>query len=396
METLCFERHYVKRFARYKEFCNERVETVLDEFLNRFCSDWLEEEFIVQAGADRYERSGARLDWRNGHYQRSLTTSRGIFRLRVPRGCAKNYRFSLFEQYKRHSASFEALLTESILLGHSTRKAKRFFEGLLGQAAPSHSLALRLLKRFDHELDAWKRRSLRDGAMILILDAVYLKGFLPYLKSAKPVLCAWAIWPDGHEELLDFEAAQGESLRAWSAFCQRLHGRGLKNVRLAVSDDNDALRECMALFWPKALSQACIFHLLQNLTKGLKGIKVKRKVLREASWLFEAASAEEFYRWAKIFLESWEGKIPKKVLKKFSAAWPDAIRYYQLPKVYWAAARTTNRLERLFKELKRRTKAFTRFQNPNSGARWLYALLVKQQPMSGTRLKALLKSQQHS
>jgi transposase-like protein len=378
METLCFEGNYIKRFARVKEFCNEKVEFVLDEFLGQFCNLWLEEEYTLQSGAEWHQRTPQRQDDRGGHYSRKIITGRGVIHLRVPRGEKGKYSYSLFKRFKRKTVDFEAIVIEALLKGHSSRKASSFFAKLFGQSTLSHQTALSSLRKFDFELEVWKSRPLRDNAIILVLDAVWLKGVIPYLKEAKPVLFAYAIYPDGSEEVLDFELTRGESGNAWMSFSQRLEQRGLKNIKLIVHDDLEAITQAISFVWPKSLDQACIFHVMQNFTKKLKGCPDKRLILDYASWLYEAQSEEEFYLWAQKFKRHWNKYRYHPAFKYLFYKLVDTIRYFELPKEFWPAAKTTNRLESLFGELKRRINVFRRFPNTGSCKRWLYALLVEQ------------------
>jgi transposase-like protein len=377
MEQLCFEGNYTKRFARVKEFCNEKVEFVLDRFLGQFCNLWLEEEYTLQSGAQWHQRTPARQDNRGGHYPRKIITGRGVIHLRVPRGEKGQYSYSLFKRFKRRTVDFENIVIESLLKGHSSRKASLFFAKLFGQDTLSHQTALSSLRKFDFELTAWKKKPLRDNVLILVLDAVWLKGVIPYLKEAKPVLFAYGIYPDGTEEVLDFELTRGESSNAWNSFCQRLEQRGLHNVRLIVHDDLEAINQAISFVWPKALNQACIFHLMQNFTKKLKGCLDKRLILDYTSWLYEAQSEEEFYLWAQRFKKRWHKYQYHPAFKYLFSKLIDTIRYFELPKEFWPAAKTSNRLESLFGELKRRINVFRRFPNTNSCKRWLYALLTE-------------------
>lgn len=377
METLCFTGNYIKRFARVKEFSNEAVEVVLDEFLKQFCNGWLEEEYAIQSGAEWYQRTPHRIDRRSGHYTRTIVTSRGVIDLKVPRGEKGKYSYTLFERFKRKTENFEQIVIDSLLKGHSSRKASAFFAKLFGRHTISHQAALQTLRRFDYALSQWKKRPIRDNALILVLDAVCLKGVIPYLRTAKPVLFAYAVYPDGEEEVLDFELAQGESTNAWSKLCQKLEQRGLHNVRLIVRDDSDAIGNAISLCWPNALDQQCIFHVLKNFCKKLKGHKDKKDILYYASWLYEAQTEEDFYLWAQKFKNKWKKYKYHKAFKYFFGKLSYSIKYFELPKEYWTIAKTTNRLERLFEELKRRIKVFRRFPNPRSCKRWLYALLTE-------------------
>ncbi len=126
------------------------------------------------------------------------------------------------------------MVIEAILKGHSLRKASNFFATMFGRHTISHQAAVSTPRKFDYELERWRKRPLRDDALILVLDAVCLKGLIPYVKTAKPVLFAYAVYPDGYEEIIDFEWAQGASTNAWSKFCQNIYNRGLKDIRLIL------------------------------------------------------------------------------------------------------------------------------------------------------------------
>jgi len=375
METLCFEGHYTRRFARSREFCNEQIEVKIDEFLKRFCNRWLEEEYAVLSGAEWYERSDKRSDVRGGHYRRRLLTSRGKVDLRVPRGTSKKYRYTLFEKNKRKTKGFEDIVVDALLKGHSSRKASQFFGNMFGAGTISHQAAVSALKKYDSDLDVWKRGKIENDAVVLVLDAVHLKGVIPHLKYAKPVLFAYAVYSDGREKVVDFELAQGESSNAWYRFCQKLSDRGLTKVKLVVHDDNAAIGSAISYVWPNALDQQCIFHILKNFCKKLIGCKDKRLLLNDASELYKTNSEEEFYRLAQRFKNKWLKYQKHPALKYLFKMMPDSIKYFKLPKRFWKIAKTSNRLERLFEELKRRIKVFRRFPNPQSCKRWLYALL---------------------
>jgi len=380
VQQLCFKGNYRKRFARVKEFCNEKVEFVLDEFLGEFCNIWLEEEYDIQSGRERYQRSENELDYRAGHYTRSIITGRGVIELNVPRGAKGKYKYTLFNRFKRKTEKFEDIVVDALLKGHSSRKASRFFASMFGKTTISHQAAVQTLRRFDHGLQKWKNRPVRDDALILVLDAVPLKGAIQHLKRATPVLFAYAVYPDGSEEVLDFEIEYGESTNAWSKFCQRLYERGLKSVKLVVHDDCAAIVNTIALCWPKALDQQCVFHILNNFAKKLKGYKDKHKIVDDASWLYEAISEEEFYRWLIKFRKKYDRYKYAVPFKYFFGKIHQSIKYFELPREYWTIAKTSNRLERFFEELKRRIKVFRRFPNTGSCKRWLYALTTEIKP----------------
>jgi transposase-like protein len=369
------------------------AEEELDKRFEKFCNQLLQEEFTLQSGAEWYKRSEGRVDRRNGHYWRRLITGRGVVDLKVPRGEKRKYRFGLFEKNQRKTKKFEDIVVDALLKGHSSRKASEFFANMFGAGTISHQAAVSTLKRFDLELQKWKKRSIRNDAVVLVLDAVHFKGAISSYRQAKPVLFGYAVYEDGHEEVLDYEIAQGESLNAWYRFCLKLLDRGLTNVRLVVHDDNAAIGQAVSLVWPKALDQQCIFHILKNVNKKLSGCVDKKKILNDASQMYEARSEEEFYRLAGQFKKKWIKYRHHPAIKYLFKMMPDSIKYFALPKGFWSIAKTSNRLERLFEELKRRIKVFRRFPNPKSCQRWLYALLKE---LKRANLGYALSESQHS
>jgi transposase-like protein len=218
----------------------------------------------------------------------TISNGPGVLNLKVPRGERKKYKYTLFEKHQRKTKKFDEIVIDALLKGHSSRKASKFFEQMFGAGTISHQAAVSALKKFDLEQAKWKQSRIANDAVVLVLDAVYLKGLVPYYKYAKPVLFAYAVYADGREEVLDFELAQGESKNAYHRFCWNLYDRGLRKVRLIVHDDNATISEAISLVWPKALDQQCIFHIQQNFCKKLTGCKDKRKLLNDASRIYQA------------------------------------------------------------------------------------------------------------
>lgn len=375
MRTLCFEGDFNRRMAWYKEFCHERAEVVLDDFLKKFCDQWLQDEYDVQSGAGWYERSEGRKDRRNGHYERAIITRRGMIQVRVPRGETGSYRYSLFERYKRRSGEFDDAVVEALLLGHSSRKAEKFFKKLLGAGTVSHATAAKTLRRFDSEVQQWRERPLRDDAVILVVDAVYFRGVADCVKSAKPVLFALAVYADGSEEVVGFQLARGESEEAWYRFFADIYDRGLRNIELIVRDDRPAIRSAAGMLWPKSLDQLCVFHLIQTVARNLRGDPRKRAIIEGLQDVYRSKSEAEFWRRMKSFLGRWRRYEHHAALQYVVRNAASSIKYFALEERFWSIARTTNRLERLFEEFNRRVSSFRRFPNALSCERWLFALL---------------------
>jgi transposase-like protein len=364
-------------YFKYIFSAQHEVEVVIEDWLRRFYNNWLREEFQWQRGASYYEHKGLDYDYANGYYHRRLLTSRGSLILKVPRGRKERYKYLFFEKYKRYSRQFEDMVVESLLLGHSTRDAKRFFNKVFGPGTISHTLASRIIRRFDHEITIWKKHPINKPVAVLVLDAIHLRGAITGLKRAKPVLFAYCVYEDGTEELVDFEPASYESSESYSSFCGRLYARGLRQVDLVVRDDHKGLKEAIATYWPQAKQQFCVFHLMQNFIKLLKGIDKKRKqqIIKAVSYIYESKDKTAFYGALKKLISAYRQMKHHPAFKYLYTHLEDTTQFYEINEAFWAAAKTTNRLERIFKEIKRRVKAFGRFPNTRSCERWLYALI---------------------
>ncbi|MCD6229145.1 MAG: IS256 family transposase [Candidatus Omnitrophica bacterium] len=383
VKGITFDNNLTFKWGFFKEIYKEQhpIEIVFDEWLRRFCNMWLKEEFKLQIGADYYQRTPTRLAYSLGYYKRRLITKRGILKLDVPRAEKMRLKFSLFERYKRYRKDFEDIVLDSLLLGHSTRKARIFFKKILGKDTISHQFASSLLRKFDFEIEKWKRRKIDKEVEILVLDALYLKGSITAIKRTKPILFAYAVYKDGKEEVLDFEISSSESINNWLLFLNKLYFRGLHNPKFIVRDDNESLKQAIAIIWPDSLQQYCIYHLIiENFKKKLKNLKnkqLKEKILYHLKWLYEAKDKEEFLNWLNKFLRLFKSYKDHPAFKYLLNHLEETIQFYKLPLFYRVIGKTTNRLERLFKEIKRRIKVFSRFPNSLSCQRWIYALITE-------------------
>ena len=382
VKGITFDNNLAFKWGFFKEIYRQQhpVEVVFDEWLRRFCNMWLKEEFKLQIGADYYERTPTRLAYSLGYYKRRLITKRGILTLKVPRAERMKLKFSLFERYKRYSKDFEDIVLDSLLLGHSTRKAKIFFKKVLGEDSISHQFASSLLRKFDSEIERWKKRRIDKEVEVLVLDALHLKGSTATVKRAKPVLFAYAVYKDGKEEVLDFEIATSESVNNWLLFLNKLYYRGLISPKFIVRDDNEGLKQAIAIVFPNSIQQYCIYHLMENFKKKLKDLKNKKlkdKILSYLKWLYEAKDKEEFLRWLNKFLIIFKSYKNHPAFKYLLTHLEETLQFYKLPYSLRPIAKTTNRLERLFREIRRRVKVFSRFPNSLSCQRWLYALLTE-------------------
>ena len=356
------------------------VEIIFSKALELFANQWLKEEFYLQVGAAKYQRSPNRKAYSCGYYRRKLISSKGSIILNVPRARNMSIEYCLFEKYKRYTPEIEQIIAQSILLGHSTRKARAFFKKILGDDAISQQLATNILRKYDFELERWKNRKIDRKVKILVVDAMYLKGAIWGIKSAKPVLFAYGVYEDGTGEILDFEPARSESSNNWLIFLGRLYHRGLSNVELIVSDDSASISDAIAMLWPTSKHQLCLFHFLRNFDKKTYDLdkKLRRNLKTDLQEVFKAEDIGAFQQRLSIFLRKYRFLQQHKAIKYLLEHLEQLTQFYSMPKHMQAIAKTTNRLERIFKEIKRRVKAFGRFPNSNSCRRWLFALIVEE------------------
>ena len=377
----------------FKDFRNQidPVEISLKQVLKLFCDSWLLEEFYQVISIDHhYQRSPSRSDYANGSYSRSLLTTMGAISLSVPRARNSSITFSLFKKYQRRSLSVDQAVAYALIFGLSTRNASKFFKKLFPDFSISASLASSIFARFNASLQSWLNRTLKSKPKILVLDAVHIKGSSIYRKSAAPVLFAYALYPNGYEEILSFQPARSESANAWGSFLSNLASRGLTCPDLIVSDMAPGIISAVATVFPSSKHQICIFHLIKEFSRLLsdyfKSIpydkkkpanikKILNPIVKDLQFVFQATTLQSCYARMKHFLAKYKKYHHTNAFKLLFSHLDASMYYFSLEKHWHPAARTTNRLERIFSEIKRRTKPIARFPNPLSMQRYIFAMI---------------------
>lgn len=334
----------------------------------------LEAEMTEALGAEPGERTEARLGYRAGYYPRTLITRVGKLELRVPRDREGRFSTELFERYARSEKALVSALAEMYVQGVSTRKVKRVTEELCATSFSASTIS-RINAGLDETLSEFARRPLDEPYPFLILDARYEKVREGGVVRSQAVLIAIAINHDGFRQVLAVELANRESQTSWRDFLIRLRERGLSGVEVVVSDDHAGLRRALREILPEAAWQRCYVHFLRNALDHMPR-KADDDCLKELRWLYDRRNLQEAERDLSAWLARWQGKYPK-LCDWVEENIAETLTFYRLPRECHKHLKSTNMLERMNEEIKRRTRVVRIFPNQESCLRLIRALAVE-------------------
>ena len=352
----------------------ERDEDFVRSAVQSFVQAALEAEMSEALGAEKGERSEGRLGYRSGYYSRALITRVGTLELRVPQDRAGRFSTELFERYQRSEKALVGTLAEMYVQGVSTRKVKTVTERLCGHSFSASSISA-INKSLDEALQAFSSRRLDEPYPYLILDARYERVREGGIIVSQAVLIAVAVDSEGRRQVLAVELANRESRSSWRDFLLGLRKRGLSGVEFAVSDDHADLKAAIREVLPEAAWQRCYVHFLRNALDYVPR-KGDDDCLQELRWFYGRRELTEVRRDIAAWLAKWQAKYPK------LCAWveeniEETLTYYRLPLPHHKHMKSTNMLERLNQEIKRRTHVVRIFPNPESCLRLVRALAVE-------------------
>ncbi|MER8543925.1 IS256 family transposase [Mesorhizobium sp. M1334] len=334
----------------------------------------LEAEMTEAIGAGKGERTTERIGYRSGYYERKLVTRVGVLELRVPQDRAGRFSTELFERYQRSEKALVSALVEMYVQGVSTRKVKAVTEELCGHAF-SASTVSEAMVRLDEALKAFFEQRLTESYPYLILDARYERAREAGVIASQAVLVAIGVDWEGRRQVLGVELANRESHSSWREFVTGLKNRGLAGVEFVVSDDHPGLRAAIREMLPEAVWQRCYVHFLRNALDYVPR-KVDDDCLMELRWFYDRRDLAEVKRDLAQWIAKWQAKYPKLV------TWvedniEETLSFYRLPLAHHKHMKSTNMLERLNQEIKRRTLVVRIFPNPQSCLRLVRALAVE-------------------
>lgn len=335
----------------------------------------MHEELIHYLRAPRYAHVRGRQGYRNGSYQRCLTTTWGtIPDLEIPRSRDGGFRSSVIPRYQRRMASVDRLVQAVFLAGVSTRRTGRTLAELLGDTI-SASTVSSITRTLDHAVAAWHRRPLQDNYRYLLLDAVSLRVKTPDGTKRRLTLVAYGFRHDDRRELIDYRLVRSESQGSWEAFLMNLACRGLvgKTLTLITTDGHRGLHAALDLVYPTVPRQACWVHLLRNVAQRLR-VRDRERCLAHARRIYEAPSRHAAERILHAWVQAWQPVAPHAVACLLRD-WEALLAFYAVPFQDRRRVRTTNPIERAFREVRRRTRPMTCFTNDASCDRITYAVM---------------------
>jgi putative transposase len=334
----------------------------------------LEAEMDEALAAEKSERTPNRLGYRSGYYSRTLVTRVGRIELRVPQDRQGRFRTEVFERYQRSEKALVMAMMEMYLQGVSTRKVKAVTEELCGHEFSSSTVS-RIVARLDEELEKFSRRRLEEDYPYLILDARYEKVREDGAVRSHAVLIAIGIDWEGRRNVLAVELANRESASSWKELLSSLRDRGLRGVQLAISDDHAGLKRAIREVLPEAIWQRCYVHFLRNALDYLPR-KANDDCLMELRWLYDRRNVEEARRDLAAWLAKWAKRYPKLCIWVEENI-EETLSFYRMPRQHHKNLKSTNMLERIMEEIKRRTLVVRIFPNAASCLRLVRALAAE-------------------
>ncbi len=348
----------------------DRLRILFQELLQEL----LEQEMTRALAAAPSERTPDRSGYRAGYYPRSLVTRVGKLELRVPRDREGRFSTELFERYQRSEQALVGALAQMYIQGVSTRKVKAITEELCGHSVSASTIS-RINKRLDKTLTAFAERRLDEPMPYLILDARYEKVREGGVIRSQAVLIAIGINWDGRRQILGVETANRESRSTWKDFLARLRDRGLHGVEFVVSDDHDGLRKAIREVLKEAAWQRCYVHFLRNALDHIPR-RADDDCLQELRWLYDRRNIDEARADLAAWLARWQSKYPK-LTDWAEDHIEETWTFYRLPRQHHRHLKSTNMLERLNEEIRRRTRVVRIFPNHDSCLRLVRALAVE-------------------
>ena len=346
--------------AAIKGELRDLVKNSVEETLNAL----LDHEADELVNAERYERSGGRKGYRSGHYDRNFTTTAGDVTLHVPKLKGIQFETAIIERYRRRETSIEEALIEMYLAGVSVRRVEDITEALWGTRVSSGTISNLNQKAYEN-IEKWRCRPITGTYAYVYVDGVYLKRSWGGEVQNVSVLVAIGVNQEGYREILVAAEGMKEDHESWHNFLVWLKERGLTGVRLFVGDKNLGMLETIHEVFPDAKYQRCIVHFYRNVFSV-----VPRGKVREVSMMLKAIHAQESKDAARQKAAQVADKLRemrlKAAAKKVDESIEETLTFMDFPSQHWTRIRTNNTLERLNREIKRRTKPIGAFPDGNS------------------------------
>lgn len=359
-----------------REHLGEMVRSTVEETLNRM----LDAEAEKLCNAEKYQRSDARTDTRAGHYQRKLHTKAGAVTLQVPKLRQQTFETAIIERYRRREASVEEALIEMYLAGVSVRRVENITETLWGTRVSPGTIS-NLNKKVYAKIEAWRNQPIEEAFPYVYLDGIVLKRSWAGEVSNVSVLVAIGVSERGYRKILGVCEGAKEDKAGWSGFLRHLKERGLRGVRLFITDACMGLLEALADFYPHVRWQRCMVHFYRNVFSVVPARKMS-----EVAAMLKAIHASEDRTAALEKAETVYAKLEAMKLReaamKVRESIGETLTYYDFPHEHRIRIRTNNALERIMREIRRRTKVVGAFPDGHSA---LMLCAARLRHVAGTR-----------
>lgn len=358
------------------------------ELLQSSLNSILMAESTAQLKAEPYERSEERTDSRNGTRERELKTRIGRITLKVPRHRNKPFKTLLFENYSRSEAALIISMAEMVVNGVATRKVSRVMETLCGTSY-SKSTVSEVCKDLDKNVEEFRTRRLDEAYPFLTVDATYFKVRVNHRIISRALMVAYGINDQGHREIIGFSVYDNESKETWKTFLQSLKDRGLSGLLMITSDAHEGIRYAITKVFPEVPWQRCQFHFSKNISEKVPK-KYQAGIRADLQELWNCDTIEKARKKRDEIIAEYKD-VAEAAMSCLDEGFESAMTVMILPKSLRTYLRTSNHIERLNKELKRRSSAIGIFPNDASLLRLMGSVLIEQNDIISGR-KALFSN----
>lgn len=365
---------------------NSNIDAVVKSSIVLVLNEFMEKERDDYLNADSYERTHERRDYRNGYYERELIISLGKIKLRVPRTREGDFSPSVFEKFSRVDQALILSMVEMVVNGVSTRKVTTIVEQLCGESV-SKSFVSSLTEKLDPVVNKWANRPLNVQYFPYIYaDAMYIKVRENKKVVSKAVYIATAMNEEKKREIIGLKIDHVESFEAWKSFFESLKSRGLQSPKLVISDAHSGLKKAIEREFLGTSWQRCTVHFKRNIINKLPK-KDMKKVIADIRRIFQAITVDEAREWKEDFISTYaENPKIRKAIDILEEGFEDAIQYLNEPDEYQRLISSTNSLERLNQEVRRRERVIRIFPNTQSAFRLIGATLMENENLRFKRL----------